>query len=126
MTQDVKPNAKREDRNYDTKTFVWHNSPSRFSVMVTRLNTANGGPFAIEGFDGDVVIFTGFTGGKMESHYDPYSLGMAHNEDNLRAFLVEIERGVNTGGISGINWREIDDGREYTPEEVGEMISGGE
>jgi hypothetical protein len=110
------------NREYDTKTFVWHNSPSRFSVMVTKVKAGDGDPFAIEGFDGEFPVFTGFTGGKMETEYDPYAFSMATNEANLRSFLQAIRMGIGTGGEQGIPWETIRDGMKYTPEEVDKLL----
>jgi len=103
------------DKNYDVKTFVWHNSPTRFSIMVVRFDVGEGDPFAIEGFSGKSAFFVCFSGGTFETHYDPYKIDRVSNEGNLRRFLLEIFKGVESEGNVGIRWESLQDGFKYNP-----------
>ncbi len=121
MDREVNPIEEQGHRQYDTKAIVWHNSPSRFTIVMVKVVTGTGDPFTIEGFSDRMVIFVKIAGGMMDAHYDPYKLEWARNEENLRRFLSGIKVGVESEGRSGIRWRSVLDGEKITPEKVEDL-----
>lgn len=93
---------------YHTKTFTWHNSPTRVAIMVTKFDAEGHRPLEKEGYGGGCMLYHVFAGGTVRCHYDAYRITWPGE------VCAGMMKSLHTGGI---DWESFEDGETYGPKE---------
>ena len=105
---------------YNTKTieFDVSDSPSAYRLMITLLDPIGNEVLERTGFGSGHMIYTAIEGRPMRSHYDPLDIARHFNEDDLKDFLMAIDKNSISPKEDAITWEELEDGETYTTEDI--------